>query len=81
MRTYLERNRLGELMVLKGHISAGQLKDVLRAQKNKKTDRTNPDRIPLYFTVPASEYIMAPAFAQNYRRIFTLHAFYVLFRV
>ena len=36
IRTHLERNRLGELMVVQGHISAGQLKDVLRLQKEQK---------------------------------------------
>lgn len=33
LKTYLERNRLGELMVLKGHISSIQLREALSLQK------------------------------------------------
>ncbi len=36
IKTYLERNRIGELMVVKGHISPQQLLDILRLQKEKK---------------------------------------------
>lgn len=33
LKSYLERNRIGELMVMKGHISANELRDALNLQK------------------------------------------------